>query len=49
MPEYRSGTRWCSLYASARGGFTNAEKDVSFEEVYRAVTMKVPSGETVDG
>jgi phthalate 4,5-dioxygenase len=38
-----------AAYASALGGFTNARKDVSFDEVYRAGTMKVPSGETVDG
>ena len=38
-----------AAYASAWGGFTNAEKDVSFDEVYRARTMKVPSGEPVDG
>ena len=38
-----------AAYASAWGGFTNAEKYVSFDEVYRARTMKVPSGEMVDG
>jgi hypothetical protein len=37
-----------AAYASAWGGFTSAEKDISFEEVYRVRTIKVPSGETVD-
>jgi phthalate 4,5-dioxygenase len=31
-----------AAYASAWGGFTDAEKDVSFDEVYRAGTEKAP-------
>lgn len=31
-----------AAYANAWGGFTNAEKDISFDEVYRAGTMKAP-------
>ena len=38
-----------AAYASAWSGFTNAEKGISFDEVYRTGTVKVPSGETVDG
>jgi hypothetical protein len=38
-----------AAYASAWGGFTNAEKDVSFDEVYRARTMTVPAGAMGDG
>jgi phthalate 4,5-dioxygenase len=35
-----------AAYARAWGGFINAEKGVSFDEVYRAGTEKVPSHET---
>ena len=43
-----SGVDSPAAYASARCGFTNVNKDISFDEVYRAGTVKEPSGESAE-